>query len=224
MKKTGIVFLLTVFLLTACESSKQISIVNSWINREKLKDRPVKKLYIMGLFNNPAVSSALEYALADEAKSRRYVAFRHSEEFPYKIDDPEKAKSLILGKVKSLGCDAIFVTALKDVHAETHYVSTSSVGVSVGGYYPATSYYGNFNSYYAGYYSETSLSGYYETNKMYFIESNLYDTNTLELLWSVQSKSYNPTDAEKVSKEYCDELFRLLEKEKDFRGRKDLAK
>ena len=47
---------------------------------------------------------------------------------------------------------------------------------------------------------------------------------SLELLWSVQSKSYNPTDIEKVSKEYCNELFKLMEKEKDFRGRKATEK
>jgi len=224
MKKISFVFLSAVLLLTACESSKQISIVNSWLNREKLKDRPVKKIYIIGLFNNPDVSTTLEYVLSDEARSRRYIAFRNHEHFPYKLDNPEDAKRLILEKVKSLGCDAIFVTALKDVHSETHYVSTSSIGVSASGYYPVNGYQSNFNNYYTGYYAETSLSGYYETNKSYFIESNLYDTNTLELLWSVQSKSYNPTDIEKVTKEYSNELFKLLEKEKDFRGRKTAEK
>jgi hypothetical protein len=221
MKKIRYAFLITILLFIACESTKEISIVNSWLNKEALKNRPVKKLYIIGLFNNPNVSSILEYTLSEEARSRRYVAYMHRDAFPYTIDDHEKAKSLILEKIKSLGCDAIFVTALKDVQSETHYVSTSSVGVGVSGYYPANGYYGNFNSYYTSYYTETSLSGYYETNKLYFIESNLYDTNTLELLWSVQSKSYNPTDAEKVSKEYCNELFKLLEKEKDFKGRRN---
>jgi hypothetical protein len=224
MKKLSVAFLSAVLLLTACESSKEISITSSWLNRDKMKERPVKKLYIIGLFNNPYVTSALEYALEEDAKSRRYIAFRNSEEFPYTIDNRETAKRLLLEKVKALGCDAIFVTAIKDVQSETHYVSTSSVGVGVSGYYPVNSYAGNFNSYYAGYYAETSLSGYYETNKMYFIESNLYDTNTLELLWSVQSKSYNPTYADKVSKEYCNELFKLLEKEEHFRGRKNPEK
>ncbi|MFI5220324.1 MAG: hypothetical protein ACHQNT_12640 [Bacteroidia bacterium] len=224
MKKISFAFLSAVLLLTACESSKQISIVNSWLNREKLKDRPVKKIYIMGLFNNPDVSTALEYALADEAKARRYIAYRNSDQFPYKLDNRDEAKRLILEKVKSLGCDAIFVTALKDMQSETHYVSTSSIGVGVSGYYPVNGYQNNFNSYYTGYYAETSLSGYYETNKTYFMESNLYDTNTLELLWSVQSKSYNPADIEKVSKEYVNELFKLLEKEKDFRGRRTTEK
>ena len=221
MKKISIAFLSAVLLLTACGPTKDISITNSWLNREKMKDRPVKKIYLMGLFNNPTVSSTLEHVLAEEAKSRRYIAYRNTDEFPYKFDNPEQGKPLLLDKVKKLGCDAIFVTALKDVQSETHYVSTSSVGVGVaGGYYPYDTYANNFNSYYSGYYVETSLSGYYETNHMYFIESNLYDSNTLELLWSVQSQSYNPTDIEKVSKEYCDELFKLLEKEENFRGRK----
>jgi hypothetical protein len=228
MKQLSLAFLVTVLLLTACAPTKQINIVNSWLNREKLKDRPVKKVYIMCLFHNSTMIEALEHALEQEATARKYTTYGNSYSFPYKIDDPEVAKSLILQRVKSLDCDAIFVTAVKSVRSETHYVSTSSVGVGVsGGYYPYNgyqpynSYQGNFNSYYSGYYSETSLSGYYETDKSYFIESNLYDTNTLELLWSVQSKSYNPTDAEKVSKEYCNDLFKLLEKEPDFRGRKE---
>jgi len=221
MKIIRLTVLTFVVLLTACAPTKEISIENSWLNREKLKDRPVKKVYIIGMFQNTDVSLVLEHTLASEAKSRRYVAYMNQDQFPYKIDDPEQKKQMIIEKVKKLGCDAIFITALKDVQSETHYVSTSSVGVGVSGYYPAQDYYGNFNTYYTSYYAETSLSGYFETNRLFFIESNLYDANTLELLWSVQSKSYNPSGIEKVSKDYCDELFRLLEKEKDFRGRKD---
>src|SRR4030095_13684816 len=156
MKKQSVAFLLAVTLLMGCGSSKQIQVENSWLNREKMKDRPVKNIYIMALFNNPSVSSTLEYVLAEEAKSRRYVAHRNTDEFPYKLDNPEDAKRLILEKANKLGCDAIFVTALKDVHSETHYVSTSSIGVGVSGaaYYPADGYQGNFNSYYTGYYTE----------------------------------------------------------------------
>ncbi len=228
MKKISVAYLGIVLLLTSCGSTKQINIVNAWMNKEALKDRPVKKVYIMCLFNNSSMVGALEHALEEEATSRRYTTYGNSYSFPYKIDDPEMAKSLVLEKVKSLECDAIFITAVKSVRSETYYVSTSSVGVGVRGYYPYNNgynpyngYQANYNSYYSGYYSETSLSGYYATDKLYFIESNLYDTKTLQLLWSVQSKSYNPTDAEKVSKEYCDELFKLLEKEPDFRGRRE---
>ena len=120
MKKIIFAFLSVVLLLAACQSSKQISIVNSWLNREKLKDRPVKSIYIMGLFNNPDVSIVLENTLADEAKARRYVAYRNHDQFPYKLDNPDDTKRLILEKVKKLGCDAIFVSALKDVQSETH--------------------------------------------------------------------------------------------------------
>jgi len=189
-----------------------------------MKERPYKKIYIMGLFNNPTVSAILEYEIAAEANTRRYTTYRNREEFPYIFEDPAQGKDLLLAKVKKLECDAIFITTLKDVHSESYYVSTSSIGVGVSGYNPYNGYANNFNSYYSGYYAETSLSGYYQTDKTYFVESNLYDANTLELLWSVQSKSYNPTDIEKVSRDYCDELFDQLEKEKDFRGRKEAAK
>ena len=185
-----------------------------------MKEKAYKNIYIMGLFNNPTVSAIQEYELAMEANSRRYKTHRNREEFPYIFDDPAQGRELLLKKVKSLGCDAIFITTLKDVHSESYYVSTSSIGVGVGGYYPYNGYASNFNSYYSSYYTETSLSGYYQTDKLYFIESNLYDANTYELLWSVQSQSYNPSDIETVSKDYCNELFRELEKENNFRGRK----
>ncbi len=220
MQKLTLVFLSAVLLLAACGPSKQITVTNSWLNKEKLKDRSVKSIYIMGLFKNSDVNIVLENTLYDEAKARRYTVYRNQYQFPYKMDDKEQAKSLILEKVKKLGCDAIFVTGIKSEYSQTRYVSTSSIGVSVGGYYPMNGNQSNFNSYYAGYYTETSLSGYYETDHMYFIESNLFDSNTFELLWSVQSKSYNPTDIERASKEYCNELFELLEKDKDFKGRR----
>ncbi len=224
IRKVNLAFLLTFVFLAGCESSKQITITNSWLNKEKLKDKSLKTIYIMGLFKSREVNSTLEFVLAKEATERRYIVFRNQEELPFKFDNPEQQKELVLEKVKSLGCDAIFVSALKKVNSQTRYVSTSSIGVSTGGYYPMNGYQNNFNNYYAGYYAETSLSGYYETDNEYFFESNLYDVNTLDLLWSVQSKSYNPTDVEKVSKEYCDELFKLLEKEKDFKGRKTEVK
>jgi hypothetical protein len=224
MKKNIPALLLLITFLASCQPTRDITITNSWLNRERMKERAYKKIYIMGLFNNPTVSAILEYEIAAEAITRRYTAYRNREEFPYIFEDAAKGKELLLNKVKKLECDAIFVTALKDVHSETYYVSTSSIGVGVSGYYPYNGYYNNFNSYYSSYYTETSLSGYYQTDKHYFIESNLYDANTLELLWSVQSHAYNPTDIEKVSKEYCDELFDELEKEKDFRGRKEPAK
>jgi len=224
MKKFTPAFIIIISFLTSCVPSRDIKITNSWINREKLKEKPYKNIYIMGLFNNPTVSAIQEYELAIEANSRRYTTHRNREEFPYIFENPADGKELLLQKVKSLGCDAIFITTLKDIHSESYYVSTSSIGVGVGGYNPYNGYYNNFNSYYSGYYAETSLSGYYQTDKYYFIESNLYDANTFELLWSVQSQSYNPTDIEKVSKDYCHILFKDLEKEKDFRGRKQQPK
>ena len=221
MKKFILWVLGILTILVSCVPTKQITITNSWLNREKMKERAYKNIYIIGLFNNTTVSTILEYEIAMEANSRRFTTYRNREEFPYIFDDPQQGKEMLLAKVKKLGCDAIFITTLKDVHSESYYVSTSSIGVGVSGYYPYNSYAGNFNSYYGSYYTETSLSGYYQTDKMYFIESNLYDANTLELLWSVQSQSYNPTDVERVSKDYCHELFSKLEKEEHFRGRKN---
>jgi hypothetical protein len=220
MKKLFCTLLPGLFFFSACESSKPITLTSSWFNLVQINPGTYKTIYIMGLFNNPTVSSILEYELAHESGARKFTAYRHHEVFPYTFDTPEKQKEQVLLKIKSLNCDAIFTSALIDVHSETHYVSTSSIGVGVAAPYPANHYESNFNSYYGYYYAETSLSGYYETNKLYFIESNLYDARTFELLWTVQSQSYNPSDIEEVSKAYCHELFHKLEEQKFFKGRR----
>src|SRR5437868_14546278 len=92
--------LLSILLLISCVPTKDITITNSWLNRERMKERPYKNIYIIGLFNNTTVSTILEYEIAMEGNSRRYTTHRNREEFPYIFDDFNKGKEMLLSKVK----------------------------------------------------------------------------------------------------------------------------
>jgi hypothetical protein len=55
---------------------------------------------------------------------------------------------------------------------------------------------------------------YYTTEKNYFMQSNLYDAISEEIMWSVQSEIFNPSSLKKFSQDYMASLVTQLEKEK----------
>jgi hypothetical protein len=54
--------------------------------------------------------------------------------------------------------------------------------------------------------------GYYSENTNYFWESNFFDAKTKELIYSVQTKSFNPNSSNALANEYgkliCNDLFK----------------
>jgi hypothetical protein len=58
---------------------------------------------------------------------------------------------------------------------------------------------------YRGYYNYWSPMmydpGYYTTDKTYFMEGDLFDVASENMIWSVQTESYNPSSIEKFSKD-----------------------
>jgi hypothetical protein len=129
-------------------------------------------------------------------------------------------KDLVLKLIKDRGCDAILSVAVIDVKSETRYVSNSiTVGyMPYAGYGPYYGSYGMYGTGFYGYYNYWSPTlydpGYYTTDKTYFIEANVYDTETQQLIWSVQSKAYNPSGIEKSSQEYTDILMDQFDKDR----------
>ena len=55
--------------------------------------------------------------------------------------------------------------------------------------------------------------GYYVNDKTYFIESNLYDVESEDIIWSVQSEAYNPSNLESASNKYAAQLIKELKQE-----------
>lgn len=219
-------FLVITLLFQNCASEKPISTTATWVNKSKIGVKKYKSIYILGLLNTKAVNSMVENDMQVHANARGIDVWRNQDVFPYDFGDKELARTATLQKIKDVGCEGILVIALKDVKSETSYVGGSSVSVSTYGPgqqayqqptadspYPRETYYNNFNHYYYNYQTVSSTPGYYHVDKTYFLEANFYDATTFEILWAIQSKTYNPKDIEGISKMYCLELIQALEKE-----------
>ncbi|MCD4711191.1 MAG: hypothetical protein K8R52_10115, partial [Bacteroidales bacterium] len=63
------------------------------------------------------------------------------------------------------------------------------------------------------YYPQVYSPGYYTTDKTYYIETNFYDLEEDQLLWSIQSEASNPSSLDSWFDRYAYDLITELKKE-----------
>lgn len=202
-------FTFFIYLIIASACSQQVVITGYWYNKESQPKKSYKKAYFVSLLNDVIRNATVETALAEEAKKRNMGTALNQVCIPEGFINKEAGQKAILLKANELGCDLIFTIALANVESENYYVPgqvTYAPGQSYG-------YYNSFPSYYDRSYQTYQTPGYYVNNKTYFIETNVYDANELKLLWSLQSKAYNPTSLKTASAIYAKEVFKRMDVE-----------
>jgi hypothetical protein len=180
--------LLMLLLLAGC--GVQHNITYSWSNKAFHPPTPYKKIFVAALVANPHVRTHLEVE-------------RSWDHFPptFESRNPPSREQMI-EKIRSLQCDIIFTIHLVDKRSETRYIPG---GMGLYGPFPAYEFYfRGFYSYWSPFFYDP---GYYVTDRYYFMEGNLFDTKTETLIWSVQTKSINPSSIEDFSKSLIDILM-----------------
>ena len=212
--KAFLLFLAAVSFIS-CSTSQRVT--TSWVNRENAKEQLYNKVFILAITQNQAARNLVESDLRRQIIGLGLEAETSYDVFPATFTkDTAPSREIILAKVRELKCDLIFTIALFDSKTETKYVPGST---SYYAPYPAYGYYGGFGSYY-GYYSPTVYSpGYYTTDKVYYLEANLFDTDSEKILWSVQSETYNPEDLKEFSAEYSELMIDQAYKDRIIRKR-----
>jgi len=187
----------TIAILTGCSPSTRVT--GSWIN-PNAKGKPVsgKSVFIASLSRNIEVRNTIEDALASAAAERNIPALKSTSYFTPDFYQTTPSREVLLSRISKTGAGTIMTVALIDKESETRYVQGSV------GYTPFASYrwYGGFYSYYNYWRGTFYDPGYYVTDKTYFMETNIYDVATDELVWSAQSETVNPGSIQQFAKEY----------------------
>ncbi len=201
-----IIALLMLICITACTPPQQI--LGSWVNHEALPKVPYKSIFVLALTQNISAKLTVENELAKAIAARGQKAVRSSDILmPNLKSEDEGSRELLAKVIKDAGCDAVMTVALLDVKSEERLEKGAT-------YYPLKhSYYGSYNRYAFYYFEEVSEPDYYITDNTYYIEGNFYDLAKNQLLWSVQSDSYNPTSLESWIHGYSKLLIKHLKKE-----------
>jgi len=195
-------------IFAACASTNEPTGV--WVNKEKAQGKKFHNIFIVVMTADIEARTTVEKDLATAATNRGFKAVRSTDVLKFSFDDPKvPSREEVVSKVKASGCDAVLVATLLKKDDSLRYNPESTV-YSQMPYYTHT---GNYYGYYSNYYTTVSNNAYYTQDKSYFMQSNLYDVASEEIMWSAQSKVFNPTSLAVFSRTYTTTLMKQLEKE-----------
>lgn len=213
MKNACVGFAVLLAFILSCAPSQQVT--SFWKNADEFGKKQYSSVFIMALTSDRGARNVIETDLAAAASAKGIKATKSIDFFPGTFtQESAPSKEELLGKIKELKCDAIFTMSLIDEKSEQRYVPGTTTYAASYAPYPYYGYYGGFYGYYSYMYPVVSTSGYYTTDKTYFIEANLYDAETEQIHWSMQSSAYNPSSLSSFSKEYAKMLITRLEAER----------
>ncbi len=203
--KTPVIFfsgIVMMFIVASCGSST--SITGTWERQNIQKD--YNNVLVAALTPQTRVKATIESEIAEELAEAGIEASQSIDVFPPKLTDDENQKQRLVNAIQTNGADAILTVSVIDEETETRY----SPGTAAYAPYPTYGYYGNFWGYYSHWYPQFYSPGYYAEDEIYFIETNLYDAETEDLIWSAQSQTYNPVDLESFSDDFAEEIVEQL--------------
>lgn len=191
MKATPFIFsVLLLGVLSSCSPS--VKILGSWTSPSKPAEG-YSKIFVTALTDNVLARQTVEQDLDNLLLEEGIEANSSFDILPPGFRSNGVDKEQVINKIRENGNDAILTVALLDQTNETRYVpGTTYMPMSYG-------YYGRFWGYYNYYNPVMYDPGYYTTDKNYYLEANLYDAQTEELIWSSQSEATNPSSLESFS-------------------------
>ncbi|MDB5124153.1 MAG: hypothetical protein JWP94_2282 [Mucilaginibacter sp.] len=200
--------LLPVILFASCSTPTLIT--SSW-RKSNATANDYHKIFIASITKDIAAKQAVENGLQQQLEQKGFTVVKSIDVFPpdFSTQTGQK-KELVLGKIQQMNADGILTVALLRKETETHYVPTG------GGYWNPGLRYGYYNSfwnYYNNWYPSIYAPGYYDQDKVYYLETNLYNARTEQLIWAAQSKTYNPTNIDSFLKGYVSAIYKQMVKD-----------
>ena len=193
MKLLRAISILSVSFLLACSSSR---ITHSW-RAETVTEKKYNKILVLGLNSETDINTRerMENHMIGDLFELGYTAVSGLKEYGPKSFRKMDEETL-LEKLQNSGFDAVMTIVLLDKSKERNYVPGHVYNS------PYNIYHRRLWGYYTTIYDRIYTPGYYTTNTRYFWESNFYDLTTKELIYSVQTESFDPASSESLGHEY----------------------
>jgi len=198
------IFLLVV--MSACTPSQQV--INSWKNPDiKPKDH-YESIFIIAFSQDLNAKIAVENELAKVVESRGRKAVKSSSVLTSSfLADTNNTREELTQKIRDAGCDAAFTVVLYDVKTDESYQPATV-------YYPVEhTFYDSYHRYALYYFDYVEEPGYTITDRTFYFETNFYDIASGEMLSSIQSDAFNPSDIPSLMKGYTKLMLSQLKKE-----------
>lgn len=194
MKKLSVLlYFISALAFIGCYST---NITSTW-KAENAGTGNYKKILVLGIVQETDrnLREKMETHLVGDLQALGYQAtsayVRYGPKAFQNLSEEEALK-----KLQNEGVDAVLTVVLLDKERERRYVPGQIV------YSPYFVYQGRLWGYYHTIYRRIDMAGYYQVSTNYFWESNLYELSTQKLVYSAQTKSFEPSSAEALAHEY----------------------
>ena len=200
------VFLLGIpFLLISINSCVSSTMVTGTWEKPDL-EQSYDNIIVAAMVPTVSTRSSIEMKVVKHLEEEDVEASQSIDVLPPRYIDDDDTKQEIMNSIRNNGADGILTVSLIDKETETRYVR----GTTPYTPYPHYGFYGSFWGYYNYWYPRFYDQGYYTEEKIYYIETNLYDADSENLIWSAQSKTYDPVDLENFSEDFAEAIVEQL--------------
>jgi len=181
-------------LMVACGPSTKVT--GSWTKLD-YEPKQFKKIAVLGIAQNSQSRRIFEDQVETRLEEKGYPVVAALDYLPPNAAIGTITKEIVRDIFVAAEIDAVFTMSMRHQEDTRRYVPGSSYYMPYYYNVPFYDYYGGFNSYY---YSP----GYYTGSVQIFLEANLFDFETGELLWSAQTKTTDLTNIDKMAVEFAD--------------------
>ncbi|KEO73890.1 hypothetical protein [Anditalea andensis] len=197
------IFIVALMIMVSCRPSTEVTAV--WNTPEPERSN-YNSIFLAALTEDLSLRQNLEQEFASRLTNRNVTTTKSVETFrPDFYDERSPERNRLEEIIRETACEGILTITLIDVEQEERFVPGGAAGM--GGMYQPMGrfgYYGTFPGYFNHWHGAAFNTGYYSTDRRYFMETNLYDAQTMELVWSAQSKTLNPASDAAFAREYVD--------------------
>lgn len=191
--------------LVSCISTR---ITASWVN-PKQPQRSYSTIFVAAFSGNAIAKSTIENQVAECLNKGGIRTLKSMDEFPPTFLNDTIDRKALIEKVAETHIESILIINIIKHECDYRYAPGPVI------YRPDQhKHNGHVNDYYNYWHSCVYGPGYYMPSEIYFLESNLYDAKTQELVWSAQSKSYNPINLNTFARDYAVKMIERLKKDK----------
>lgn len=203
MKKV-LVLLTPLFLfLAACSST---NVLNSWKDTD-VEQTTMKKVLVLAMLpeKERTLRQEMEFQMVQDLQKRGFTAVSALQEYGPKSFTGMNEKQ-VMQQLDKRKIDGVITMSLQDTEKSEHYTPGSVR------YEPYAVRYNRFYRTYQTFYQRVYTPGYTDRQTNYFFETNLYQLNSNKLLYSAQSKSFDPSSASQIAKEVSKAVVKDMEK------------
>lgn len=192
----------TILLFGTCAAKTKLG--DSWKDPD-YKGGKIKKVLVVGIAAKEERRETFENQFMTTFRNAG-IAAEASHEF---IPNEEKlTKEIVEAAVEGKGFDTVIVTRMigQDMHEDR----------SPGGYnaYPVNGYYNSLYGYYGQAWSVVKAPDFVDYKEIYSLETNIYEIENAELIWTVQSQAVRKESIYETIKKFTSLIMKRLKKDK----------